>query len=166
MGYSELYLSLDTRAHCTPETVHLRYAKMITSNHFGISYACHIAYDFFVSIEASPCMCKCMETTWKQMFESTSDNHLTIQYSIPSQIAKFMVPTWGPPGSCPDPDGPHVGPMNPAIRDVPLPPRCHKDRQSCIQTLRYCMGYIPKLGHYSSRCQPGAENAFPVKPIT
>ena len=26
---------------------------------------------------------------------------------IPSQIAKFMGPTWGPPGSC----RPHVGPM-------------------------------------------------------
>ena len=29
-----------------------------------------------------------------------------------TQIAKFMWPTWGPPGSC----GPHVGPMNVAIR--------------------------------------------------
>ena len=110
MGYFERYLSLDTRAHCTPETVHLRYAKMITSNHFGISYACHIAYDFFVSIEASPCMCKCMETTWKQMFESTSDNHLTIHNSIPSQIAKFMGPTWGPPGSCRTQIGPVLAP--------------------------------------------------------
>ena len=34
------------------------------------------------------------------------------------QIAKFMGPTWGPPGSCRSaPDGPHVGPMNLAIRD-------------------------------------------------
>ena len=35
-----------------------------------------------------------------------------------SQIAKFMGPTWGPPGSCRPPDGPHVGPMNLAIRGV------------------------------------------------
>ena len=31
-----------------------------------------------------------------------------------SQIARFMEPTWGPPGSC----RPHVGSMNLAIRDV------------------------------------------------
>ena len=36
---------------------------------------------------------------------------------IKPQIAKFMVPTWGPPGSCRPPDGPHVGPMNLVIRD-------------------------------------------------
>ena len=33
---------------------------------------------------------------------------------IISQIAKFMRPTWGPPGSC----RPQMGPMNFAIRDV------------------------------------------------
>ena len=33
-----------------------------------------------------------------------------------AQIARFMGPTWGPPGSCQPPDGPHVGPMNLAIR--------------------------------------------------
>ena len=36
-------------------------------------------------------------TAWETMIKS---------YSI-SQIAKFMGPTWGPPGSC----GPHMGPM-------------------------------------------------------
>ena len=33
-----------------------------------------------------------------------------------SQMAKSMRPTWGPSGSAPD--GPHVGPMNFAIREV------------------------------------------------
>ena len=38
--------------------------------------------------------------------------------SIPSQLAKFMGPTWCPTGPCRPPwDGPHVGPMNFAIRD-------------------------------------------------
>ena len=36
------------------------------------------------------------------------------QHQVKSQIAKFIGPTWGPPGSC----RPHVGPMNLAIRDV------------------------------------------------
>ena len=36
---------------------------------------------------------------------------------VRSQIAKLMGPTWGPPGSCRPPDGPHVGPMNIDIRD-------------------------------------------------
>ena len=31
-----------------------------------------------------------------------------------TQIAKFMGPTWGPPGSC----RPHLGPMNLAIREI------------------------------------------------
>ena len=35
-----------------------------------------------------------------------------------SQITKFMGPTWGPPGSCRPQIGPHVGPMNLAIRGV------------------------------------------------
>ena len=35
--------------------------------------------------------------------------------AVPSQIAKFMGATWGPPGS---PDGPYVGPMDLAIRDI------------------------------------------------
>ena len=34
-----------------------------------------------------------------------------------SQIAKFMGPMWSPPGADRPPDGPHVGPMNLAIRD-------------------------------------------------
>ena len=34
-----------------------------------------------------------------------------------SQIAKFMGPTRGPSWVLPAPDGPHVGPMNLAIRD-------------------------------------------------
>ena len=37
-----------------------------------------------------------------------------------TQITKFMGPTWGPPGSCRPPDGPHVGSMNLAIRAVTL----------------------------------------------
>ena len=37
---------------------------------------------------------------------------------VSPQIAKFMGPIWGPPGSC-RPDGPHVGPMNLAIRVMP-----------------------------------------------
>ena len=32
-----------------------------------------------------------------------------------TQIARFMGPTWGPPGADNDPGGPHVGPMNFAI---------------------------------------------------
>ena len=32
-----------------------------------------------------------------------------------TKIAKFMGSTWGPPGLCCPPDGPHVGPMNLAI---------------------------------------------------
>ena len=32
------------------------------------------------------------------------------------QIAKFLGPTWGPPGSCRPQMGPHVGPRNLAIR--------------------------------------------------
>ena len=39
---------------------------------------------------------------------------------ISSQIAKFMGPAWGPPGSCRPPDGPRVGPMNLAIRNTIL----------------------------------------------
>ena len=40
------------------------------------------------------------------------------RHSLPiiSQIAKFMGPTWGPPGSC-WPQMAHVDPMNLAIRD-------------------------------------------------
>ena len=34
-----------------------------------------------------------------------------------SPIVRFMWPTWGPPGSCRHPGGPHAGPMNLAIRD-------------------------------------------------
>ena len=34
-----------------------------------------------------------------------------------SQIARFMGPTWGPPGSCEPQMGPRVGPMNLAIGD-------------------------------------------------
>ena len=37
--------------------------------------------------------------------------------TIPPQIARFMGPTWGPPGSCRPQMGPHVGPMNLAIGD-------------------------------------------------
>ena len=37
------------------------------------------------------------------------------QWVIPTQIARFMGPTWDPPGSCWPPGGPHVGPMNLAI---------------------------------------------------
>ena len=39
-------------------------------------------------------------------------------FNVMSQIAKFMGPTWGPPGSCRPPDGPHVGLMNLTIRGV------------------------------------------------
>ena len=39
----------------------------------------------------------------------------TRQYRA-SQIATFMGPTWGPPGSCRPQMGPDVGPMNLAIR--------------------------------------------------
>ena len=35
-----------------------------------------------------------------------------------TQIAKFTGPTWGQPGSCWPPDGPHVGPMKLAFRAV------------------------------------------------
>ena len=37
------------------------------------------------------------------------------QSLVPSQIAKFMGPTWGPTWVLSAPDGLHVGPMNPAI---------------------------------------------------
>ena len=33
-----------------------------------------------------------------------------------TQKAKFLGPTWGPPGSCRPPGGPHVGPINFAFR--------------------------------------------------
>ena len=36
-----------------------------------------------------------------------------LQKNITSQVAKFMGPTWGPPGTC----WPHVGPVNLAIKD-------------------------------------------------
>ena len=45
---------------------------------------------------------------------SVSSKHIRM-IGLPTPIAKFMRPTWGPPGSC-GPDGPHVGPMNLAIR--------------------------------------------------
>ena len=38
-----------------------------------------------------------------------------LMINVSSQIAKFMGPTWGPPGSC----RPQMGPMNLAIRDAP-----------------------------------------------
>ena len=46
------------------------------------------------------------------------DYRLRMKSNILSQIAKFMEPKWGPSGSAPD--GPHVGPMNLAIRDISL----------------------------------------------
>ena len=47
-------------------------------------------------------------------FELSSYTHAL----LPSQIARFMGPTWGPPAwALSAPDGPHVGPMNLAIRD-------------------------------------------------
>ena len=39
-----------------------------------------------------------------------------ISYNSTTQIAKFMGPAWGPPGSCRPQRGPRVGPINLAIR--------------------------------------------------
>ena len=44
------------------------------------------------------------------------ESQSVILFSKDTQIGKFMGPTWGPPGSCQPPDGPHVGPMNLTIR--------------------------------------------------
>ena len=41
---------------------------------------------------------------------------LLAQHSSYIQTAKFVGPTWGPPWVLSAPDGPHVGPMNLAIR--------------------------------------------------
>ena len=60
------------------------------------------------------------ESTWPMGIATVLERSLTIPLHGPigmhNQIAKFMGPTWGPSGSCLPPDGPHVGPMNLAIR--------------------------------------------------
>ena len=38
--------------------------------------------------------------------------HLLTDSASTTQIARFMGPTWGPPGSCQPQMGPHVDPMN------------------------------------------------------
>ena len=64
---------------------------------------------------------------WYQMNSNSLNNIVTYTYHHAdfkicllqhnyTQITKFMGPTWDPPGSCRPPDGPHVGPMNLAIR--------------------------------------------------
>ena len=45
----------------------------------------------------------------------TSATSMLINTTGLTQIAKFMGPPWGPPGSCRPQMGPHVGPMNLAI---------------------------------------------------
>ena len=64
------------------------------------------------------------------LYPITQDSSCHGQHTMPrnpSQIAKFMGPTWDPPGSCRPQDGPHVGSMNLAIRDDPFPlPVPHK----------------------------------------
>ena len=53
-----------------------------------------------------------MKTVTQFYFSAFS--HYIVQ--LEAQIARFMGATWGPPGSWRPPDGPHVGPMNLAIR--------------------------------------------------
>ena len=45
----------------------------------------------------------------------------TQHYEWPTLIARFMKPTWGPPGADRTRDGPHVGPMSLAIWEVSIP---------------------------------------------
>ena len=61
-------------------------------------------YQFFKSYTCCSCT-NCIIAITKQM------------YLKASQIARFMGPTWDPPGSCRPPDGSHVGPINFTIRD-------------------------------------------------
>ena len=71
------------------------------------------------------------ESTWPMGIATALERSLTIPLHGPigmhNQIAKFMGPTWGPSGSCRPPDGPHVGPMNLAMR-VCLPIGVWKER--------------------------------------
>ena len=55
------------------------------------------------------------------------------------QIAKFMGPTWGPPGSC----WPQIGPMNLAIRvDIPRFPLIAETAWSCYHMV---LGYMSDM---------------------
>ena len=45
------------------------------------------------------------------------DNMGSVNFAAYSQIARFMGPTWGPPGSCWPQVGPMLAPINLAIRD-------------------------------------------------
>ena len=65
-----------------------------------------------------------------------------------SQLAKFMGPTWGPPGSCRPQMGTHVGPMNPAIRDV-------------VQMALAPLCLSPCWLSYSDRCDRGGSGIYP-----
>ena len=61
----------------------------------------------------------CPQQTWTSARVMRHDvlDKLLVRQSATSQIAKFMGPTWRPTWALSVPDGPHVGPMNLAIRD-------------------------------------------------
>ena len=64
----------------------------------------------------APCSCPVVIWLrfWNTRFHSNLSESLHWLWGSHTLIAKFMGPTWGPPGSC----RPHVGPMNFAIWDA------------------------------------------------
>ena len=54
-----------------------------------------------------------LQAQWHVIYWFKWPATLNYGHSIPSQIARFMGPTWGPPESC----EPQIGPTNIAIRD-------------------------------------------------
>ena len=80
-----------------------------------ISESCKVSdffNDFFISVAS--------EIGFEEDIVSVADaineynTHTSIEKIKQYQIAKFMGPTWGPPGSCRT----QMGPMNLAIRDT------------------------------------------------
>ena len=80
-----------------------------------------------------------------------------------TQIARFTGPTWGPPGSCQPQVGPHVGPMNLAIRGSQFHPTLthwYLVTPNCyLETPQWRHRFGPKLAccltppsHYLNQC--------------
>ena len=77
------------------------------------------------------------------MYKAALPNRLSNSRAIePSQIAKFMGPTWGPPGSC----RPQMGPMNLVIRDPTSPKLCTREishnKSFCKQKCAYMCTFL------------------------
>ena len=84
--------------------------------------------------------------------------------SSPTQIAKFMGPIWGPPGSCRPHIGPMLGPMNLAIRVVI--PQNGKTRQVIVEFATRDRVYSVKKNITANTTDSALNNIYINKDLT